>query len=91
MQNLPVEVQNIVHNTDYEGYVVFNLDRLFGKTTCPNNAVSMALDCYHKNKSCGDFVKVYRVGAMGKYHHTPGARYCWDFDWNKALRELMYG
>ena len=84
------EVQAIVDNTDFVGYVIVDWDSIFGKTTCPNKAVSMALERTRTGgEGLAEYVKVYSVGTMGKYHHTPGERYCDEFNWNRGLRELM--
>lgn len=84
------EVQAIVDNTDYDGYVVVDWDSVFGKTTCPNKAVAMALERTRTGgEGLAEFVKVYCVGTMGKYHHTPGERIIYEFDWNSGLRQLM--
>jgi len=84
------EVQAIVDNTDFNGYVVVDWDSVFGRTTCPNKAVSMALERTRTGgPGLAEFVKVYNVGTMGKYHHTPGERCVWEFNWNRGLRELM--
>jgi hypothetical protein len=84
------QVQTIIDNTDYNGYVIVDWDGVFGKTTCPNEAVSMALE---RNRTGGhglaEFVKVYSFGTMGKYAKVPGKRYCEEFNWNRSLRELM--
>lgn len=84
------EVQAIVDNTDFDGYVIVDWDSVFGKTTCPNKAVSMALERTRTGgPDLAEFIKVYRIGTMGKYHHTPGERCVSEFDWNRGLRELM--
>jgi hypothetical protein len=84
------EVQAIVDNTDFDGYVVVDWDSVFGKTTCPNKAVSMALERTRTGgPGLAEFVKVYSVGTMGKYHHTPGERCVWEYNWKRALGELM--
>ena len=84
------EVQDIVDNTDFDGYVIVDWDGVFTKTTCPNNATALALA---RSRIGGPdltkFVKVYRVGTMGKYHHTPGERVVSEYDWNRSVRELM--
>lgn len=83
------EVQAIIANTDFAGYVIVDWDGMFNRTTCPNTAVSMALQRSRiGGEELAEFVKVYSVGTMGKYHHTPGERYGEEFDWNRSLREL---
>ena len=84
------EVQAIIDNTDFVGYVIVDWDGLFGKTTCPNTAVSMTLERTRTGgEGLAEFIKVYSVGTMGKYYHTPGTRYGELFNWNRGLRELM--
>ena len=87
---MELELQHIVDNTDYCGYVILDWDSVFGKTTCPNTATAM---CLERSRTGGEglkqFVKAYSVGTMGKYHHTPGERYCWEYDWERAVGELM--
>jgi hypothetical protein len=84
------EVKYIVENTDFNGYVILDWDGIFSKTTCPNTAVSMALERARLGgEGLAEFVKVYSIGTMGKYHHTPGTRFGEIYDWNRALRELM--
>lgn len=85
------EVQYIVNKSTFDGYVIVDWDSVFTKTTCPNNAVAIALErSRFGGKELEDFVKVYRVGTMGKYHHTPGERVVEEYDWRRAVRELMY-
>jgi hypothetical protein len=87
---MDLEVKNITDNTDFVGYVIVDWDGLFGTTTCPNNAAAM---CLERSRTGGpglaEYVKAYSVGSMGQYHHTPGERFCWDYDWNRAVNELM--
>jgi len=84
------EVTSIVMYDDFDGYVIVDWDRVFGKTTCPNAAVSMALERTRTGgEGLAEFVKVYRVGTMGKYAKVPGERFAEEFDWNRALRELV--
>lgn len=84
------EVQAIADNTNFDGYVIVDWDSVFGKTTSPNKAVAMALERARTGgPGLAEFVKVYSVGTMGKYHHTPGERVIWEFDWKRGLRELM--
>jgi hypothetical protein len=84
------EVQAIIDNTDFNGYVIVDWDSMFAKTTCPNNAVAIALERTRTGGTgLAEFVKVYSVGTMGKYHHTPGKRYGEEYNWNRALRQLM--
>lgn len=84
------ELQHIVNNTDFCGYVILDWDSIFGKTECPTTAAAM---CLERARAGGDdlkqHVKAYSVGTMGKYHHTPGERYCWEYDWERAVDELM--
>jgi len=84
------EVTSIVMYDDFDGYVIVDWDGVFGKTTCPNTAVSMALERTRTGgEGLAEFVKVYRVGTMGKYAKVPGERFAEEFNWNRALRELM--
>jgi hypothetical protein len=84
------EVQNLVENTDFVGYVTVDWNGVFNKTNCPNTAVSMALERHRAGgETRSDSVKVYSIGTMGKYHHTPGERRVEEFNWRRALRELM--
>lgn len=84
------EIQDIVNNTDFVGYVIVDWDSVFGKTHCPNIAVAMALE---RSRTGGEelsgSVKVYSVGTMGKYAEVPGERVYHKFDWKRSLRELM--
>lgn len=85
------EVQHIVNNTTFEGFVIVDWDGVFTKTTCPNKAAAIALDRSRLGgNTLEEFVKIYRVGTMGKYHHTPGERVVEEYDWHRAVRELMY-
>jgi hypothetical protein len=84
------EVTSIVMYDDFDGYVIVDWDGVFGQTTCPNTAVSMALERTRTGgEGLAEFVKVYRVGTMGKYAKVPGERFAEEFNWNRALRELM--
>lgn len=84
------DIQFIINNTDFNGYVIIDWDSVFGKTTCPNTAVAMALERTRTGgPGLAEFVKVYRVGTMGKYHHTPGERYGEEFNWQSSLRQLI--
>jgi len=84
------QVQAITDNTDFNGYVIVDWDSVFGKTTCPNKAVSMALERTRTGgEGLAEFVKVYRVGTMGQYAEVPGERFAEEFNWNRSLRELM--
>ena len=86
------EVLSIANNTDFDGYVIVDWDSVFGKTTCPNTAVSMALERTRTGgEGLSEFVKVYRVGTMGGYAKVPGERFAEEYDWSRALRELMRG
>ena len=84
------EVRNIVNNTTFDGFVIVDWDSVFTKTTCPNNAVAIALD---RSRFGGNelekFVKVYRVGTMGKYAKVPGERFAEEYNWRRAAHELM--
>lgn len=83
------EVQAIVDDTDFNGYVIVDWNSVFDKTTCPNKAVAMALERARTGgPGLAEFIKVYRVGTMGKYHHTPGERRVWEFNWKHGLCEL---
>lgn len=85
------DVLDIANKTDFDGYVIVDWDSVFGSTTCPNKAVAMALERTRAGgEGLAEFVKVYRVGTMGKYAKVPGERFAEEFDWNRALRELMY-
>lgn len=84
------EVLTIVNNTDFEGYVIVDWDSIFTKTTCSNNAAAVALDRSRVGgKDLDKYVKVYRIGAMGMYAKVPGERFVEEYDWRKAVRELM--
>ena len=84
------EVQAIIDNTDYNGYVVVSQSGIYGKTVCPNKATALALDLSGQvGEKAAATVKVYSVGTMGEYHHTPGERVGEEFDWNRYVRELM--
>ena len=84
------ELLNIVANTDFDGYIIVDWDSVFGKTTCPNKAVSMALERSRTGgEGLSEFVKVFSVGTMGKYAKVPGERYAEEYNWNRASRELM--
>ena len=84
------QVQAITDNTDFNGYVIVDWDSVFGKTTCPNKAVSMALERTRTGgEGLAEFVKVYSVGTMGQYAEVPGERVVEEFNWNRSLRELM--
>jgi len=85
------DVLAIAKNTDFEGFVIVDWDSVFGKTTCPNEAVAKALERTRAGGAgLAEFVKVYRVGTMGKYAEVPGERFVEEYDWRRALRELMY-
>ena len=84
-------VQAIANNTTFTGYVVVDWDSVFGTTTCPNKAVSMAIERVRTGgEGLAEFVKVYRVASMGQYHTNPGERIVYEFDWNNGLKELMF-
>lgn len=84
------QVQHITDNTDFNGYVIVDWDSVFGKTTCPNKAVSMALERTRTGgEGLAEFVKVYSVGTMGEYADVPGERFVEEYDWNRSMRELM--
>lgn len=84
------QVQAITDNTDFNGYVIVDWDSVFEKTTCPNKAVSIALERTRTGgEGLAEFVKVYSVGTMGQYAEVPGERVVEEFDWNRSLRELM--
>jgi hypothetical protein len=84
------DILNIVENTDFDGYIIVDWDSVFGKTTCPNKAVSMALERSRTGgEGLSEFVKVFSVGAMGKYAKVPGERYAEEYNWNRASMELM--
>ena len=84
------EVLSIATNTNFDGYVIVDWDSVFGKTTCPNKAVAMALE---RTRTGGEglakFVKVYSVGTMGKYAKVPGERFAEEYNWKRAMNELM--
>ena len=84
------DIENLVQNTDFNGYVIVDWDSTFGKTRCPNDAVAMCLERFRTagSEELGQYVKAYRVFTMGAYHHTPGKRGSEEFDWRAALREL---
>ena len=84
------EVLKIVANTDFVGYIIVDWDGVFGKTTCPNKAVSMVLERSRTGgEGLSEFVKVYSVGTMDEYAEVPGERYVEEFNWRRAYRELM--
>lgn len=84
------EVQAIVNDTDFNGYIVVDLNRVLDKTTCPNRAVSIALEHSRiDDEGLAQSIKVYSIGTMGKYASVPGERVVWEFNWKGGLRELM--
>lgn len=83
-------VTRLVEETDFVGYVIVDWDSVFGKTTCPNKAVSMCLGRYRTGgEELGQFVKCYSVGTLGEYSETPGKRVVREFDWDRSVRQLM--
>lgn len=88
---MSLEIQNLVDRTDFNGYVIIDWDSVFGKTKCPNEAVAIALERTRTGgEGLAEFVKVYSIGTKGAYAEVPGERYYEEFDWNRALRQLMY-
>jgi hypothetical protein len=85
------DVIDITDNTDFDGYVIVDWAGIYNRTTCPNTAVSMALERRRAEGEKGiiDIVKVYRIGTMGKYAKVPGERFAEEYNWKRALRELM--
>jgi hypothetical protein len=87
---MDITITRLVNETDFSGYVIIDWDGVFGKTTCPNTAVSMCLERSRTGgKDLEEYVKAYFIGTMGKYHHTPGERYVSEYDWENALRQLF--
>ncbi len=84
------EVLALAANTNFVGYAIVDWDSVFGITTCPNDAVAMALE---RTRTGGDglaeFVKVYSVGTMGMYAKVPGERVVEEYNWKRAMNELM--
>jgi len=83
-------VTRLAQETDFVGYVIVDWDSAFGKTTCPNEAAAMCLERYRTGgEELGQFIKCYSVYTLGSYSKTPGKRVVSEYDWNRALRELM--
>jgi hypothetical protein len=86
---MDANITRLTQETDFVGYVIVDWDSVFGKTTCPNQAVAMCLERYRTGgKKLEQFIKCYHVGTLGKYSETPGKRVVEEFDWNRALKQL---
>jgi hypothetical protein len=83
-------VARLAQETDFVGYVIVDWDSYFGMTTCPNSAVAMCLERFRTGgEELGQFIKCYSIGTLGEYSETPGKRVVEEYDWNRALRQLM--
>lgn len=88
MNSMPTEIQDLVNDTDFTGYVVIDYDGVFGKTKDVTKAVSWALE-RSKIKGLEEYVKMFYVYTMGQYAETPGERGANVEDWNSHARQLM--
>jgi len=74
-------------------YVIYDYDSEYGRTSCPNNAVSIALHLYRKWEGTGleHYIKVYVHSVHGKYapEELVGKPFIYEFDWKKSLSDLM--
>jgi len=83
-------VTRLAQETDFVGYAIVDWDSYFGKTTCPNKAAAMCLERYRTGgEELGQFIKCYSIGTLGEYSDAPGKRVVEEYDWDRALRELM--
>ena len=81
----------LLEETGFQGYLVLSSDdhefQVFEKI---HEALFEALKLSREVPSLKDQIEVFRIGTMGQYHHTPGARQFWTCNWEKEIKELMY-